>query len=518
MDTGSSSIDVLIIGGGINGVGIARDAAGRGLSVALCEKGDLGGATSSASSKLVHGGLRYLEKLQFRLVREALAEREILMRTAAHLVTPLRFLLPHAPQVRAAWKIRAGLFLYDYLSKRSTLPKSEVFRFQPNLVGDELRPEYRSGFAYSDCLVDDTRLVLLNARAAAMQGARIMVGVECLSAAIADGAWRVTLKDRVTGQQSVLHARVLVNAAGPWTHQVAESIEGWQSRRRIRLVKGSHIVVPKLHRGEYAYLLQNEDKRVLFVIPYEKSFSLIGTTDIAFGGKPGPVTISTEEVEYLCNVVSRFFTHSISPRDIVWQYAGLRPLYDDGNRNPSAVTRDYAIDLQWVIGLAPIVTVYGGKLTTYRNLAEHVLEKLSGILPRLEQPWTASVSLPGGDLPRDGINALVRELASGYSRLPISVLKTIAQRHGTLAWEVLEGVDDLESLGKHFGAQLFAHEVDYMIQKEWARTGEDVLWRRTKSGLQMQAAQRRSVSDYVVSRVAKRRTLENHGRSSTSEP
>ncbi len=517
MDTGSRSVDVLIIGGGINGVGIARDAAGRGLSVALCEKGDLGGATSSASSKLVHGGLRYLEKLQFRLVREALAEREILMHTAAHLVTPLRFLLPHAPWGRAPWKIRAGLFLYDHLSTRSTLPKSEAFRFQRDLLGDELKSEYRKGFAYFDCVVDDARLVLVNARAAALQGAQIMVRVGCLKAAVADGAWRVTLRDQVTRQQFPLHARVLINAAGPWTQQVAESIEGWRSRKHIRLVKGSHIVVPRLHRGEHAYLLQNEDKRVLFVIPYEKSFSLIGTTDIAYVSKPGPVAVSTEEVAYLCNVVSRFFTQAISPRDIVWQYAGLRPLYDDGNSNPSAVTRDYAIDLQWANGVAPIITVYGGKLTTYRNLAERVLEKLTGILPGLGHAWTGSAPLPGGDLKRDGINALVRELACGHSQLPPALLEVIARRHGTLAWEVLEGAEDIGSLGEHFGAHLYAHEVDYMIRKEWVRTGEDVLWRRTKSGLQMQAAQRKTVSDYVVSRVASCRTQGNAIQSSNNE-
>lgn len=510
VDTGTSSFDLLIIGGGINGVGIARDAAGRGLSVALCEQGDLGGGTSSASSKLIHGGLRYLENFQFRLVREALAEREILLRTAAHLVTPLRFLLPHAPQVRAAWKIRAGLFLYDHLSKRSALPKSEALQFQRDSLGEELKPEYRKGFAYSDCLVDDARLVLLNARAAAIQGARIMMPVHCLGAAIADGTWRVAVRHQITGQHSVLNARVLVNAAGPWTQQVAKSIEGWRSKRRIRLVKGSHIIVPRLHRGEHAYVLQNEDKRVLFIIPYQDSFSLIGTTDVAFEGEPGPVTISSEEILYLCRVVTRFFAHSLSPQEIVWQYAGLRPLHDDGKTNSSAVTRDYAIELQWANGVAPIVTVYGGKLTTYRNLAERVLEKLSGILPRLGHPWTESTPLPGGNLPQGGITALVQDLAFRYSKLPLPMLTAIARRHGTLAWEVLEGADDIESLGTHFGACLFAREVDYMIRKEWAQTGEDVLWRRTKAGLQMQEQQRKTVSDYVASRVATYRTLRSY--------
>nr|MBS0019391.1 glycerol-3-phosphate dehydrogenase [Gammaproteobacteria bacterium] len=500
MNRGSDSFDLLIIGGGINGVGVARDAAGRGLSVALCEQGDLGGATSSASSKLIHGGLRYLESFQFRLVSEALSEREILMRTAAHLVTPLRFLLPHAPEVRAAWKIKAGLFLYDCLSRRSTLPKSEALQLQGGLVGRELKPRYRKGFAYSDCLVDDARLVLLTAMDAAMHGAKIMVRVQCLRAEIAGGMWRVTTTDQMTGHQSVLQARALVNAAGPWTQRVAASIEGWHSRQRIRLVKGSHIIVPRLHPGTHAYMLQNEDKRVLFVIPYENLFSLIGTTDIAFGGNPGPVTVSTEEINYLCGVVTRFFTRSLSPRDVVWQYAGLRPLYDDSNSNPSAVTRDYAIDLQWVNRIAPIVTVYGGKLTTYRNLAERVLEKLSNVLPHSGSSWTESAPLPGGDLPRGGITALVQDLARKYFRLPLPMLTALARRHGTLAWAVLDGADDTESLGEHFGAGLFAREVDYMIEKEWARTGEDVLWRRTKAGLQMQEPQRRTLSNYVASR------------------
>jgi glycerol-3-phosphate dehydrogenase len=502
-DSGAGSFDLLIIGGGINGVGIARDAAGRGLSVALCEQNDLSGGTSSASSKLLHGGLRYLESFDFHLVREALIEREILMRTAAHLVTPLRFLLPHTPQVRAAWKIRAGLFLYDHLSKRSALPKSEALQFQRGSLGEELKPEYEKGFAYSDCFVDDARLVLLNARAAAIQGARIMVPFHCLGATIADGAWQATVRHQITGQQSVLNARVLVNAAGPWTQQVAESIEGWRSKKRIRLVKGSHIIVPRLHCGKHAYVLQNDDKRVVFIIPYLDSFSLIGTTDVDFEGEPGPVTISGDEIRYLCRAVTRFFAHSLSPRDIVWQYAGLRPLYDDGKTNSSAVTRDYDIELQWPNGVAPLVTVYGGKLTTYRKLAERVLEKLSGILPRLGHPWTGSTPLPGGNLPHGGITALVQDLAFRYSKLPLPMLTALARRHGTLAWEVLEGSDDIKSLGTHFGACLFAREVDYMIRKEWAKTGEDVLWRRTKAGIQMQERQRKTVNDYVASRVGK---------------
>jgi glycerol-3-phosphate dehydrogenase len=497
--------DLLIIGGGINGTGIARDAAGRGLSVVLCEQGDLGSATSSASSKLIHGGLRYLENFQFRLVREALAEREILMRAAAHLVKPLRFLLPQVPQVRASWKIRAGLFLYDHLSRRSVLPKSETLHFQRDSIGQELKPQYREGFAYSDCLVDDSRLVLLNARAAAMKGAKILVRTQLLHATPANGSWRMTIKDQITGHQSVLQARVLVNAAGPWTQQVATSIEGWRAKKHTRLIKGSHIIVPRLHRNEHAYMLQNEDKRVLFVIPYEGLFSLIGTTDIAFGDEPGPVAISGEEIEYLCRVVTRFFTYPLSPQDMVWQYAGLRALYDDGKSDPSAVTRDYAVELQWVKGVAPIVTIYGGKLTTYRSLAEHALRKICSILPQPGYSWTESALLPGGDLPAGGINALVDELALEYPKLPPSMLTAIARRHGTLAWEVLTGADDTESLGEYFGANLFAREVDHMIEKEWACTGEDVLWRRSKSGLQMQQEQRRRLSDYVASRIATRK-------------
>lgn len=494
--------DMVIIGGGINGTGIARDAAGRGLSVALCEQGDLGGATSSASSKLIHGGLRYLESFQFRLVREALAEREILIRTAAHLVTPLRFLLPQVPKVRAPWRIRAGLFLYDHLSKRSALPKSEAVHFLRNSIGQGLRPEYQEGFAYSDCLVDDARLVVLNARAAAMHGAKIMVHVRCLHATPVGGMWRVAVKNTITGEQSVLQARVLVNAAGPWIQQVATSVEGWKSKRCTRLVKGSHIVVSRLYPGEHAYVLQNEDGRVIFVIPYEGLFSLVGTTDIAFSGNPGPVSISSDEIAYLCGIVSRFFPCSLSPREIVWQYAGLRPLYDNGKNNPSAITRDYAIELQRVNGAAPIVTIYGGKLTTYRNLAERVVGTLSGILPHVGPAWTRSTALPGGDLPQGGIRALEQNLVNRYPKLPLPIIAAVARRHGTLAWDLLEGVDGIESLGEHFGGYLFAREVDYMVEKEWARNGEDVLWRRTKAGLKMQEEQRRRLSDYVASRLA----------------
>ncbi|MGF1616172.1 MAG: glycerol-3-phosphate dehydrogenase [Gammaproteobacteria bacterium] len=502
VETSTHPFDLLIVGGGINGVGIARDAAGRGLSVALCEQGDISDSTSSASSKLIHGGLRYLEHFQFRLVREALAEREILLRTAAHLVTPLRFVLPHAPQVRPTWKIRAGLFLYDFLSKDSSLPKSEPISFQPGWNGNALRPEYRQGFVYSDCLVDDARLVLLNARAAADLGAKVMVGTQCLQASIIGRTWRVTLRERATGNQLVLHARALVNAAGPWTTQLAKCFQGWKSTARIRLVKGSHIVVPRLHPGNHAYILQNDDGRVLFVIPYEESFSLIGTTEIAFGDPPGPITASAEEAVYLCQAVARFFNHSPSPRDIVWQYAGLRPLYDDSHSNPSAITRDYTIELQWVNSAAPLLTVYGGKLTTYRRLAERVLGKLSSVWPGQGPPWTESTPLPGADLPPGGMPALISDLALRYPNLPIPILSAVARRHGTLAGEVLAGADDPASLGEHFGAGLFAREVDYMIHNEWARTAEDLLWRRTKSGLQMGEEQRRTVSDYVARQVA----------------
>ncbi len=497
MQKNNELLDLLVIGGGINGVGIARDAAGRGLRVALCEQGDLGGATSSASSKLIHGGLRYLEHYEFRLVREALAEREVLLRAAPHLVRPLRFVLPHVPALRPAWMIRAGLLLYDYLSRRVSLPGSERVDLQRSPLGAGLRTDYRKGFAYSDCLVDDARLVIATARAAAARGAEIKVRTACVRAEVERGRWRVSLEDTVTGASSTLNARVLVNVAGPWVDRVRGFLKNMTPTKPIRLVKGSHIVVPRVHDGDHAYILQNDDGRVIFVIPFEGRYSLIGTTEVELEGDPASAGISAAETDYLCRAANRYLAQPVRPQAVVWSYAGVRPLFGDNGEDLSTITRDYEIEFDTVDGNAPILTVCGGKITTYRRLAEHVLAQLKPYFPRMGPAWTESAPLPGGDMRADGLGALVDQLERDYPRLPRSLLQALGRRHGTLSRELLRDAYGIDDLGRHLGAQLYAREVDYLLEHEWARTAQDILWRRTKCGLQMSAHERANVDDYL---------------------
>lgn len=508
MPKNNKVFDLVVIGGGINGVGIARDAAGRGLAVALCEQGDLGGATSSTSSKLIHGGLRYLEHYEFRLVRESLAEREVLLRSAPHLVRPLRFVLPHVSTQRPAWIIRAGLFLYDHLSRRVTLPGSEGVDLQRSPLGGGLKSEYRKGFAYSDCLVDDARLVIATARAAASLGADIRVRTACTRAEVKEGLWQVSLDSRDAGTRDGLLARVLVDVAGPWVDQVRSSLGGLPPGRTIRLIKGSHIVVPRVHDGRHAFILQNDDGRVIFVIPFQGEYSLIGTTEVELDGDPAAVAITPQEIDYLCRAVNRYLTRPARPDDVVWSYAGVRPLFGDDEQNLSAITRDYELDLDTADG-APALTVYGGKITTYRRLAEHALHELEPYFPNMGPSWTEAALLPGGNMPADGLGILVDQLERDYPRLPRSLLETLGHRHGTLSRELLSGTHDIEALGQPFGAQLYAREVDYLIEHEWARTAEDILWRRTKCGLHMSAHERTNVADYLArhSQSARAKTL-----------
>lgn len=496
MDRRNELFDLFIVGGGINGVGIARDAAGRGLKVALCDRGDLGGATSWTSTKLIHGGLRYLEYREFRLVRESLAEREVLLRNAPHLVRPVRFVLPHVPELRPTWMIRAGLFLYDHLSRRDSLPGSEGLDLRRSPLGKGLQAGFRKGFAYSDCLVDDARLVIVNARAASSLGAKVMVRTGFAGAEVVDGVWHIDLVDTETAERGLVRARAVVNVAGPWVTQVQSSMKGVSAGRRIRLVKGSHIVVPWLYEGGHAYILQNDDGRVVFVIPFEGQFSLIGSTEVEVKGEPGPVSISDQEVNYLCRAVSRYLTRAVRPQDVVWSFAGLRPLFGDSQESPSAITRDYEVELDTVNG-TPVLTVYGGKISTYRRLADVVLAKLRTFFPHMEPPWTASTPLPGGDVPHGDFDTFVRHLLQEYPRLPQTVLELLVRRYGTLYTEVLEKPRDVEFLGQHFGAGLYAREIDYLIDHEWARTAEDVLWRRTKAGLHMSEHERATVAEYL---------------------
>jgi glycerol-3-phosphate dehydrogenase len=489
--------DLLIIGGGINGAGIARDAAGRGLKVLLVEKDDLSAHTSSSSSKLIHGGLRYLEHFEFRLVAEALAEREVLLRVARHLVWPVRFVMPHVPGLRPRWMIRTGLFLYDHLARRASLPGSEAVRLDALPYNAGLKPQFRHGFVYSDCRVDDARLVVINVMDARKRGAEILIRTECLSARREGGSWHATL----SGHREV-HARAIVNAAGPWVKRVLNERLGQPSKDGVKLVKGSHIVLPQLYAGDHAFILQNDDRRVVFMIPYGERHTLVGTTDVPFEGDPNEVQASQAEAEYLCRAAGRYLARSIEPAQVAWRYAGVRPLYDDGTSDPSAITRDYTLRVDDASGSAPALSVYGGKITTYRRLAEHALRDLAPYFPGLKGDWTAGEPLIGGDFAGASREQARDTFFAHYRSLPQKMLRGLFRRHGMLAYEVLGGARTLADLGEDFGAELYAREVDYLVEREWARTAEDVLWRRTKAGLHLTPQQGETMVRYLSRRVS----------------
>jgi glycerol-3-phosphate dehydrogenase len=495
--------DLFVIGGGINGAGIACDASGRGLKVGLAEMGDFAGATSSSSTKLIHGGLRYLEYYEFRLVREALAEREVLLRKAPHIIWPLRFVLPHEPHLRPSWMIRIGLFLYDHIGGRMSLPKSKGVSLEGTEWGVGLKPQYKKGFVYSDCWVDDARLVVLNLMMARDKGARIFARQRVTSARRVGELWQVELEDMASGAKSSQRARGLVNAAGPWVRQLFGHLQDVKPGNNVRLVKGSHIVVPRQHPGKHAFILQNKDNRIVFVIPYERDFSLIGTTDVAYQGEPRDVKITPEEVDYLCAIAADDLAAPVGPRDVVWTYSGVRPLYDDGSDNPSAVTRDYVFELDDQQGRTPLLSIYGGKITTYRELAERALDKLKPFYPGMGPSWTAQGPLPGGDLPHgeSGVGDFERflaELTVRYDFLPIELLRALARRHGSNIGRVLEGVGAAADLGQHFGGQLYAREIEYFMREEWAVEAQDVLFRRSKEGLHMPEAARQAVAEFMA--------------------
>ena len=476
--------DLLVIGGGINGAGIARDAVGRGLATVLVERHDLASATSSASSKLIHGGLRYLEHYEFRLVHEALAEREILLRVAGHLAWPTRFVIPHVPELRPRWMIRTGLFLYDHLARRSVLPASQPVRLDAPPYSAGLRSGLKHGFVYSDCRVDDARLVIANAVDAARRGARVLVRTECLSAQRRNGAWHARLS---SGEE--LEARAMVNAGGPWVKEVLNGRLGQPSADAVRLVKGSHIVLPKLYEGDHAFILQNDDRRVIFMIPYEDRFTLIGTTDVPTEDL-APGEPSHDEVEYLCRAVNRYLARPVDASSVAWRFAGVRPLYDDGSRDPSDVTRDYTLRLDEEAGV-PVVSVFGGKITTYRRLAEHVLARLAPYFPNLKKAWTDAAPLPGSAFASR--SEAREEVFKRYRALPEAVVQGVFRRHGAEADAVLgDG-----AVGEYYGAGLTERELRYFMESEWAASAEDVLWRRTKCGLHMSAAQRARVAQAI---------------------
>jgi glycerol-3-phosphate dehydrogenase len=499
-------VDLLVIGGGINGVGIARDAAGRGLTVLLCEKNDLASATSSSSSKLIHGGLRYLEQYEFRLVREALSEREVLLSNAAHIVHPLRFILPHNRHLRPAWMIRIGLFLYDHLAKRSPrLPGSRRLRLRQSPQGAPLKPELHTGFEYSDARVDDSRLVVLNAMDAGARGATILTRTECIGIRVHDGQWQAELRT-ADGTAITVQARILVNAAGPWVeklqHLVAEQTGQPVGHSKLRLVKGSHITVPKLYEGDWAYILQNPDGRIVFVIPYQDDYSLIGTTDVAYDGDPAAVTISDEETQYLCKAVNDYFVHAIGPEDVTWSYSGVRPLYDDAAGSASAVTRDYVFDITGGHdGMPPLLSIFGGKITTFRRLAEHALDKLS---PYTHKPkeWTARAPLPGADMPGADPDAYEQVFKTRYPWLPHAMAHRYVGAYGTLSERIVAGACSLADLGVEFGDGLYEREVRWLVTHEWARTAEDILWRRTRLGLRATAETEQKLAQWLEQNLA----------------
>ena len=475
------------MGGGINGAGIARDAAGRGLRVLLAEKDDLASHTSRWSSKLIHGGLRYLEYYEFRLVREALIEREVLLRAAPHIVRPMTFVLPHSPEQRPAWMVRLGLFLYDHLGGRKILPGSTSVDLKaPGPFGAPLKPWVQRGFTYADCWVEDSRLVVLNAMDAAERGATIRTRTRCERARREAKGWVAELVEE-NGRRTTVTARALVNAAGPWVSRFLEGGLGVNSAKQVRLVKGSHIVVPRLYDGAHPYILQNDDKRIVFVIPFEQDFSLIGTTDVAYEGDPAGARISSEETHYLCRVVNRYFRREITPADVVWSYAGVRPLYDDASGNVSAVTRDYVFDVDGGEDRAPLLSIFGGKITTYRKLAEHALEKLQPLLGIGTGPWTAGATLPGGDMPRADLAAFTASVARAHPWLPESLAGRWARTYGTRLEAVMDGARRLDDLGADLGGGLYEAEARYLVEKEWACRAEDILWRRTRLGLHVGA-------------------------------
>lgn len=458
----------------------------------LCEKDDLASHTSSASSKLIHGGLRYLEHYEFRLVREALAEREVLLAKAPHIVKPMRFVLPHRPHLRPAWMIRAGLFLYDHLGKREKLAGSRSLKFGADSA---LKAEITKGFEYSDCWVDDARLVVLNAMAAREHGAHVHTQTRCISARRSKGLWQLEL-ERADGSLFSISAKALVNAAGPWVAKFIKDDLKLESPYGIRLIQGSHLIVPKLYEGEHAHILQNEDQRIVFTIPYLNQFTLIGTTDREYTGDPAKVAITEGETDYLLQVVNAHFKKQLSRSDILHSYSGVRPLCNDESDNPSAVTRDYTLALSGHGEEAPLLSVFGGKLTTYRKLAESAMAQLAPYFKQAKPSWTAQATLPGGEN-MSTPQALAEAIRKKFDWVPSQIAQRWATSYGSRTWRLLEGVHSLSDLGEHLGGGLYTREVDYLCSEEWAVKAQDILWRRSKLGLFTTEAQQQQLQDYL---------------------
>lgn len=497
-------LDIFIIGGGINGAGIARDAAGRGLSVMLVEQDDLASGTSSSSSKLIHGGLRYLEYYQFSLVRKALIEREILLKSAPHIIWPARFVIPHDAHQRPKWLVRLGLFLYDGLNLTQKLKFSRSANLSREAYGDALKAEYTAGFVYSDCRVHDSRLVLLNAQDAAEKGASINLHTKFISAEIVDKLWHISYQSE-QGEVQQIRAKTLVNAAGPWVDVINDDKLNFDVKGNARLVTGSHIVVPKIYDGDQCYLFQNEDGRVVFAIPYENEFTMIGTTDKMFEGDPAGVKISAEEIEYLCEVSNQYFNQQIKPDDVKWSFAGVRSLFDDNAKDAKSVTRDYVLDIYRDGGdpeSPPLLTVYGGKITTFRHLGQAVCNRLRLFLPHMGVDWTLKAILPGGDInAAHDIEAFIAELEAKYSFLPKELIERLARHYGSKVYLMLKGVENLSGMGIHFGHDIFAVELDYAVAHEWVSELDDFIWRRTRLGLHIDEAMTMKIGQYIEDKM-----------------
>jgi glycerol-3-phosphate dehydrogenase len=492
--------DVVVVGGGINGVGVAVDAVGRGLSVFLCEKDDLASHTSSASSKLIHGGLRYLEHKEFRLVREALAEREILLAKAPHIIRPLRFIMPHQPHLRPAWLIRTGLFFYDHLGKREKLAASKHITF--DAATSPLKAEITQGFEYSDCAVDDARLVVLNAIQAREQGAHIATQTRCTSAYRENGLWVIDLEN--TQGRYTVQAKALVNAAGPWVAQFIQQNLKQKSPYGLRLIQGSHIVVPKIYAGDKAFILQNDDHRIVFAIPYLDQYTLIGTTDHEYQGDLNKVAITQPEMDYLLDVYNDHFKHQLGPQDILYTYSGVRSLCDDESDNPSAITRDYTLALSQEQD-APLLSVFGGKLTTYRKLAESAMTHLQPFFPTMKKPWTEKALLPGAEN-LVSVELLIQQILQAVQDVSVQLASRWAHAYGSRVWIFLNNISMLHELGQDFGHGLYAQEVDYLVNQEWAITSSDILWRRSKLGLEFTETEIQALDEYLLE-LHKRRAM-----------
>jgi len=503
--------DVLIVGGGINGAGIARDAAGRGLSVVLCDKDDLAQHTSSASTKLIHGGLRYLEHYEFNLVRKALIEREVLLRAAPHIMWPMRFVMPHDRGQRPAWMIRAGLFLYDALAKREILPGSGAIDLITHPAGKPLKPEFSKGFIYSDGWVDDARLVVLNALDAAEHGAQVFTHTRCESARRVGDHWLALLR-KSDGNTIEVNARCVVNAAGPWAAQFLQDAVARKTDKSLRLIKGSHIVVRKMFDHPYAYIFQNPDGRIVFVISYEQDFTLVGTTDLEYSGDTNQVAIDQSEIDYLCQLTERYFRQPIKPSDVIWSYSGVRPLLEDESANASEITRDYKLAMEG--DSAPLLSVFGGKITTFRKLAEEAVDLIAARLGNTHGTWTEHACLPGGDIygaPQNravlGFDEFVSALQQSYAWLPPKLLARYARAYGTRTHLLLAHKTNLAEMGEAVAEGLCEAELEYLVKNEWASCSADILWRRSKLGLHLPADTAQRIDQWLSHKKEESRQL-----------